>query len=210
MAIGYSKRGKMYARRKLKKRGGMRKKQFGGGGKIKQPVQYFKRTRYEPGFYSLLAGGAAVGASKVFTLNDVPQSGEFTALYDQFQIKAIKIQLIPRFTEVPNSSTQGNMWSVLDQDDATPPPNIDTVLQYQNVKRTQMNKIHTRYFKPRVAREVFSSGITSTYSPAKNTWIDVAAPGTEHYAIKFWFDSRATNVIYDVQTTYYLAFKNVR
>lgn len=200
---------KKYSKKPRRKMYKKRKQQFMSR-RVAQPVHFFKRTRYESAFYNLIAGGVAVGASKVFTLNDLPQSSEFTNLYDQYQIKAIKIQLIPRFTEVSNTSSQGNMWSILDQDDATPPPNIDTVLQYQNVKRTRMNQIHTRYFKPRVAKEVFSSGITSTYSPSKNVWVDMAAPGTEHYAIKFWFDSRATNVVFDIQTTYYLAMKCVR
>lgn len=201
---------KIYRKRAMKKRGGMRKKQFGITKKVKQPVHYFTRTQYQSGFYNLIAGGPAVGASRVFTLNDVPGAGEFTALYDQFQIKAVKVQLIPRYTDVANNATQGNMWSCIDQDDATPPPNIDTVLQYPNVKRTRMNQVHTRFLKPCVATEVFSSGITSTYSPKKNVWVDIAAPGTEHYAVKFWFDSRTANVIYDVQTTFYLAMKNVR
>lgn len=177
--------------------------------KIKQPQQYFTRTVYLPGYFSLIAGGAAVGSSINFTLSQVPSFGEFTALYDQYKIKAVKCTLIPRHTEVALSGTitQGNMWSVFDYDDSIIPTSLDTLLQYQNTKRTRMNQTHSRYLKPMV--RMLASGATG--APKRNQWIDVADSSLEHYGIKFWFDSRGTApVTYDVQIKYYLAFKNVR
>lgn len=184
--------------------------QFYGKRKIKQPVHYFSRTQYLPGYFNLVAGGAAVGSALNFQLASVPAFSEFQNLYDQYQIKAIKLSLIPRFTEVPNSSSTGNMWSVLDYDDSNVPPNIDTLLQYQNVKRTRMNAVHSRYLKPAVTNEVFATGIATAYAPVKNTWLDIANANVEHYGVKLWFDTRVTNVIYDIQVKYFMAFKNVR
>lgn len=180
------------------------------GKRIKQPVQFFQRTQYLPGFYNLIAGGAGTGAAVNFKLSSVPNAAEFTQLYDQYQIKGIKISLIPRFTEVPNSSGTGNMWSILDYDDSNVPANLDTLLQYQNVKRTRMHMVHSRYLKPQVTSEVYATGIATAYAPKKNVWLDVGNPDVEHYGVKLWFDSRLTNVIFDVQIKYYLAFKNVR
>lgn len=179
----------------------------------KQPVQYFTRTAYLLGFYSLAPGAAAVGAARNFTLSQVPNATEFTNLYDQYQIKGIKITLIPRFTQSnANTATQviGNMWSCLDYDDASTPPNLTTLLQYQNVKRTRTNQIHSRYLVPAVAREVFNTGIATAYAPQKKVWLDCTSDTVEHYGIKFWFDSTAAGVTYDLQVKFYLAFKNVR
>lgn len=179
--------------------------------KIKrQPVHYFTRTAYLPGFYNLIAGGGATGTARNFKLSDIPNATEFTQLFDQYMIKMVKIMLIPRFTEVSNTSSQGNTWSVLDYDDSIVPTSVDTLVQYENVKRTRMSQTHVRYFKPAVAQEIFATGIASTYSAKKNVWLDCTNDQVEHYGIKLWFDTRATNVVYDVQIKYYLAFKNVR
>lgn len=182
------------------------------GRRIRQPVQYFTRTQYFPSYYQLVAGGAATGASQLFQLSQLPNYTEFTALYDQYMIKAVKISLIPKYTEVAlGSTTQGNMWSVVDYDDATPPPNIDTILQYQNLKRTRMSQVHSRYLKPAVSSEVYATGLASSYSPKKNVWLDATTAQVEHYGVKFWFDARGTQpVTFDMQVKYYLAFKNVR
>lgn len=177
----------------------------------KQPIQYFTRTVYLPNYYALLAGGPAVGAGLNFRLSQVPNSSEFTTLYDQYKIKAVKCTLIPRFTEVPIGSTQGNMWSVLDYDDSSPPGNLDELLQRQNLKRTRMHQIHSRYLRPMVTQEVYATGVATAYAPKRNVWLDCTNSDVEHYAVKFWFDARGTApVTYDLQLKYYLAFKNVR
>lgn len=216
MARGY------YNRRRDMARAGRKRRQYapkrpywykrGAITKVRQPIQYFTRTRFQLAQYSFAAGAAASGGALKFQLNTVPNSSEFTNLYDQYMIKAIKVSLIPRFTEASAGVAAqqiGNMWSVIDYDDATAPANVDTVLQYQNVKRTQMNKVHSRYFKPKIAKEVFATGVASGYAPGK-AWLDCNSDSVEHYAIKLWFDSAAAAVTFDVVTKFYLAFKNVR
>lgn len=180
---------------------------------VKQPVQYFVRTSYQLAGYSLAGGAAATGAARVFRLSAVPNAGEFTALYDQYQIKGVKISLIPRYTESSAGvagQVIGNMWSALDYDDASVPANVDTLLQYQNVKRTRMNQVHSRFLRPMIANEIYNTGVATAYAPKRNVWIDCASDTTEHYGIKFWFDSSAAGVTFDVQVKFYLAFKNVR
>lgn len=189
-----SRRRPVYIRRKYSRR-------------IKQPTQYFTRSVYLPGYYSLPASGVAAGAAINFSLSQLPNVTEFTGLYDQYKIKAVKCTLIPRHTEVLAGTTnlQGNMWSVLDYDDSNVPSNLDELLQYQNIKRTRMNQTHTRYFRP-MTRTILSTG----YSPKRNQWIDCSDTTVEHRGVKFWFDSRLAPVTFDVQIKYYCAFKNVR
>lgn len=181
--------------------------------RVKQPTQYFTRSVYLPGYFAL-AIGPAVGSSLKFQLSQVPNVAEFTNLYDQYKIKAVKCTLIPRHTEVGLSTggtvMQGNMWSCLDYDDSTIPGGLDSLLQYQNTKRTRMNQTHSRYLRPMVATEVYATSIASSYAPKRNVWLDCSIDSVEHYGIKFWFDQRIAPVTYDVQIKYYLAFKNVR
>lgn len=192
-------------------------KQFYGKG-IRQPVHSYKRANFVTNIIGITPGAVPFGRADNFRLDQIPSFNEFTQLYDQYQIKAVKIQYIPRFTEVTISGTTstaqiGNIWSCLDYDDSTAPTSIGTVLQYQNVKRTQMNKIHTRYLKPMVATEVFATGIASSYAPKRNIWLDASNASVEHYGVKMWVDSIPASsppIVFDAVVTYYLMFKNVR
>lgn len=211
----YTSRGKKYLRRRIKKRGG-RRKQFGR--KIKQPVQYFTRTQFISGQFAVVPGGVATGQGINFQLGNVPANAEFTALYDQYQIKAVKITLIPRIsgnfvTDNTSTAQMGNVWSVLDYDDGNTPANLAVLLQYQNLKRTRLGQVHTRYLKPAVTQEIYATGIATAYSPKKNVWLDVANVNVEHYGMKLWLDAMpagGVTVTYDATVKYYLAFKNVR
>lgn len=191
-----------------------RRRNYGYRNKVvKQPVQYFTRTSYQLSGYSIAAGGAAAGFARVFRLSAVPNASEFTNLYDQYQVKGVKISLIPRYTESTAGtagSLIGNMWSAIDYDDASPPANVDTLLQYQNVKRTRLNQVHSRFIRPCIANEIFNTGIATAYAPKRNVWIDCTSDTVEHYGIKLWIDSSAAGVTFDVQVKFYLAFKNVR
>lgn len=200
-------------KRGAKKRGGRkpRRAQQYGGRKLRQPVHFFTRTFVLPAQYSLAPSGAAVGGNFLFSLASLSGVTDFTTLYDQYCIKGCKVSLIPRYTEATaGGSLIGNMWSVIDYDDSTSPTNIDTVLQYQNVKRTRMNQIHSRYFKPQVNTAVIQSGSTITSAPKAGVWIDIANTAVEHRGLKFWFEQSTAGVTYDVHCKLYMAMKNVR
>lgn len=181
---------------------------------VAQPVQYFTRTVYRANFFSA-APGTGQGLGINFQLNNLVNASEFTSLYDQYCIKAIKIEFIPRCTEATpnNPNLIGNLWTVIDRDDSTAPSNLDTLVQYQNLKRTQMTQVHTRYFVPSCKDTIFATGSTQTYGEIQNKWIDCGSPDAEHYGIKLWSDGLPTGapaISYDVSTKFYLAFKNVR
>lgn len=223
-------RGRYNRRRDMGKPG--RKRQYGvmnrrfqykRGGAPKQPVQFFKRTAYFNGIFQV--GSAPLSQVAQFRLSDVPGASEFTTLYDQYQIKAVKYTLIPKFTNMTlnvnpaggaiNSAILGNVWSVIDYDDLTPALTLNQLLEYQNTKRTQMNKLHSRYFKPKVLTGIVNSaGVVLNNTAKKNQWLDCATSSTPHYGLKIWFDAVAgtttTEVQYDLVVKYYLAFKNVR
>jgi hypothetical protein len=103
------------------------------------------------------------------------------------------------------------MWTVVDYDDATVPTSLDTLLQYQNIKRTRMNQTHSRYFKPMVPMGIGTLGGIQALNAKRNVWLDCSNAAVDHYGLKLWFDTRGTApVTYDVQVKYYLTFKNVR
>lgn len=190
--------------------------------RLRQKIHSFTRTAFFPALYTVALGAPAVGQGISFKLSDVPSSNDFTALFDQYKIKAVKWTLIPRSAPGQSESviTAGalqqqnyNIWSVIDNDDANPPAALVDLLQYENVKCTKMTQKHTRYLKPSVATEIYSSGITSTYGPKMNQWLDCAGINTEHYGIKLWIeggDPQTPRMNFDVMIKYYMQFKNVR
>lgn len=179
---------------------------------LRQPVHHFKRTTYRENFIVIPQGGAnPVFATLNFQLANLPNPAEFTQLYDQYCIKAIKIKFVPRVTTSNALTPARNMWSVIDYDDSVVPTSRDQLLQYQNLKTSTMTRTHTRYFKPAVADEVYATTIATGYGPVKNKWLDCTYDTIEHYGVKVCFDPLPTGgpISYDIITTFYLAFKNV-
>lgn len=179
----------------------------------KMPQIYrFKRSFFVNSYLTATAG-ADTPAAVSFTLNGVPNASEFTGLYDQYRINAVKLRLMPR----GNSSelAPGNicsLFSVIDYDDATVPTGgVNQLVQYQSLKVTRSDKEHVRYFKPRI--NVGAINAITGISNKMNTkgWLDCDVSTTEHYGLKFVVERPPTGtVVYDAIVTLYLAFKNVR
>ena len=161
-----------------------------------------------------------------FKLSDLPVSSEFTTLYDQYCIKGIKLSAVCTFSESANLASSGNnttqtqgfqrLMSVLDYDDVVPITSEGTALQYQNLKITGPNKMHSRYFKPAVSQEI-NEGLTSpAIAVKKNVWLDCNYPNVPHFGVKFYQSApyaatgASANMTWTLYGTYYLQFKNVR
>lgn len=185
---------------------------------LRQPVQYFKRTDYLSGFVTATNVSDVYG-SYSFALGDVPNVGDFTGLYDQYQIRMIKWQLIPRgnSSDVGTAATSGQnmgVFTALDYDGAAAPTSIDELCQYQNMRMTRSNQIHTRILRPKVRMAGIGAGAalvtTGTY-PNNSTWITTGNTTIPHYGILVALQQLPNGTqIYDLKVDYYLAFKNVR
>lgn len=199
--------------RKRSKRYGKKKTQFGGRKiGLRQPVHYFKRTLYTP--TSLISSSTAdVPFSFRFRLVDLPPAAvtDFTGLYDQYKIRAVKVSIIPRSNDYGSGITAARIFSVLDYDDSIIPGSLNEILQYQNVKMTTYGKVHSRYFKPSVN---FQGGILGTTNnmalPKKNVWIDIASTDVPHFGMKGVITPTSGALAFDLKVEYYLAMKNVR
>lgn len=156
-----------------------------------------------------------------FRLGDLPNSAEFTALYDQFMLSKIVIKFIPQRTlaETNNTALSGGfagcrLLSVIDHDDAT---NItaDGGREYDSCKITPYGVIHKRVIVPSVLRQMYESNIATAYTPAFKQWISTTDPNTIHYGLKggiIMNDAAATtnSVAYSIEAKYYFKCKNVK
>jgi len=147
-----------------------------------------------------------------FSLSDLPSSAEFTSLFDQYKINAVKIAFLPQqnmsisIGSINNPNASSRFFSCIDYNDSSAPTSIDEVRQYQNCKYTSVLSRHSRYiYKPKI---VDASGFT--ISP----WLATSTPGANYFGLKVAvepMDSTTTlSMIYTVEVKYYMSFKNVR
>lgn len=178
-----------------------------------QRAYTYKRKAYSNSYVQGTTIADTTGALTFF-LAGVPNYTEFTALYDQYKITRVVCEFIPKNTpaELGNGTiAPSQFWTYPDFDDNTAPPNLATVLQRQAVVRTKNTQFHKRILCPRISKPVYQDGISFAYSPGK-AWIDCTNPSVPHYGLKYFME-KATNAssitAYDLQITYYLAFRNV-
>ena len=146
-----------------------------------------------------------------FSLNDLPNSSEFTSLFDMYKINAVKITFSPQMTEnislspLNNAFASSRFFSAIDYNDSTAPTSTDELRQYSTCKMTPLLKKHTRMiFKPKILD-------SSSYT--LSTWIASSSPSTNYFGLKVSVEpfegSTITTMIYKIECKFYMSFKNV-
>lgn len=148
-----------------------------------------------------------------FRLNQLPNYTEFTDLYDQYKINAVKLSFLPSQTQSislssTNNSTQGRFFSAIDYNDANSPVSIDELRQYQSCKWTSMYRPHKRFFRPKIQDR------GASYTPGK-PWINCTSPDQQYLALKVGIEptnatAPSTSLYYNVEAKFYMSFKNVK
>lgn len=196
---------KTYKKRTFRKRRTIRRKGT-------QKIYQYKRLS---GAFStfVLSNVANAYTAYNFSLGDVPNYTEFTALYDYYKINAVKVTLLPQMTQNVSLGDVNNAWaskrlfSAIDYNDSSAVTTIDEIRQYQTCKFTPILKRHTRYFKPRIN----DSG--SVFTPGR-PWLLCSSPNTNYFGIKLAGEtmnsSGVANMEYTVEVMFYLSFKNVK
>lgn len=172
-------------------------------------VHTFKRSVYTASALSVTT--ANVYSAFSFNLNAVPNSSEFTSLFDQYRVDYIKIKILPRGSsaEAGTNNNVGKIFSVIDYDDDTVPTSIDQLMQYPNVKTTRTTSDHTRSFRPQFASSVYGSAVLTGYG-ARRGWLDCESSTVPHYGMKIAIQGTAGAQVFDVLIEYILSFKGVR
>lgn len=188
----------------------------------RQPVQMIKRKWVTE--QSVNFDGTPADLTPVFTfaLSDLPNYTEFTNLWDQYMLAAVKLAIVPRYNVVTQESAGDAatkvgdimIYSVIDYNDSSVLTSRNDALQYQSCKATPGRKVHKRYLKPKYLSQIYESAVTTGYS-SKRGFLATTDPSVPHYAVKtYWHASDDTGVIgnvkFDVVMTYYLMLKTVK
>lgn len=129
-----------------------------------------------------------------FRFNQINNPGEFSALFDQYKIKGIKLVLQLNNNTVLNSTTavpagyQTYIEYVPDYDDAVP-LTVSAFEEKMGIRTKYFNRAAstcTMSVAPRCANEIegFPAGSTAFSIAKRNTWVNMAYTGVPHYGIK--------------------------
>lgn len=197
--------------------------------KLQRQVHMFKRIWASPtpltASFNPATGGSPAQAALAFKLSDLLNVDEYKALYDQYKITGVAVRLIPKALQFQGTQTSttgaigyGQVVTAIDYDDQTVPGSKDQLLQYGSAKVTDGNKIHSRYFAPKILNQVYSSALVTAYAPKKAQYLDTVNDAVPHFGLKVWIDAPVipatmgllTSISYDVYVTYYFKCKNTR
>lgn len=182
------------------------------GRRMNRPkVYHFKQTTYVPSGLQLVPGSAAL-TTYAFNAASLGNMPAFQTIYDQYSIRKVVMKFIPKFSMMASTTSSSVQFtSVLDFDDNNNLTAPSAAWQYQTVKMTRAHQVHTRVLRP-CANSVFDA-VGGGLSPKTSLWLDLSNLNVPHYGIKLGIEPLPTGAApldYDIQTTFYLAFKNVR
>lgn len=126
-----------------------------------------------------------------FSMNDLDIMGgagsytsALTSMYDQYRILKCTVTFVPRFTEAGISNTGveiPKLYTVIDYDSNSLSLTEDQILQFQNVKVTRGNKVHSRTLVPCIRMD--SEASVGAVTLKRKQWVDMADLSITHFGI---------------------------
>ena len=174
---------------------------------------HFKRTFTLPFIQSQTT---TVFGAYAFSFNDLPNSSEFSALFDQYRVNKLVIKFVPNHNSSEVGSTKALMEfnSVLDFNDQTAPTALNQLYEYANWRMTRGNAIHTRVFTPAVLSLVSTTSPTNYQGDQSKwkQWLATSQLDVEHYGIKYAIGATqaAGDMYFTPYVTAYFSCKSVK
>lgn len=156
----------------------------------------------------------------------VPNSSEFTSLFDSWRIGAVEMKwFFSNNTANWYDNTGGTappatglpvVQSAVDFDDDTAPSSPDVLLQYNTLRLDQFDTNGPKVFrfKPKAVTSTEAGGILATGYSQFTGWCDCDYPGTDWFGIKLWTPTVGTTSnqagVWTLYTTIFYEFRGVR
>lgn len=161
-------------------------------------IHNFKRTYQQVHPITLKAIPAPTHYTIAWTLGSLPNSSEFTTLFDQYRICGVKTKIIfnansANFGSATNTYYIPNMLMVKDYDDATALTTMAQYQEYGNFKVFRIDYPKTTYTRPKIAIATYGNSAFTSYSaPVGNPWVDCGSANVEYYGMKWTLDTTAS------------------
>jgi hypothetical protein len=175
-----------------------------------------KRERTYP-FVRKVQAGTITGSVTIevdgafaFSLGSLPDYTEFTALFDSYRIRMVKLQFNPLFIDTSATVTYPPIITAIDYDDNSTLA-YSVLQEYDTSLISNSGMFFERVLIPRIALAAYSGVFTSFAQPDPLTWVDCASPNVTYYGLKYALPiTGAANTVWQVEATYFLEFKNSR
>jgi hypothetical protein len=156
---------------------------------------------------------AATFGSQVFTLQSLCSDySSLQSVFDQYKILKIEVIFMANANAIAAATSMGELYTVLDYDDATALTSISAAQAYSNCIMSRPGQSNRRCFQPRVAVSAYAVSGFTQYKNEVAGWIDTASSTLQHYGLKYALDSGTTNYLssYLVQTRAEILFRASR
>jgi len=179
--------------------------------KLSSGDSVYKFTQYINIGTSTASTTISTSSAYNFSLNQVDQVSQLTAVFDQYRIDEIEFWLWPKLGAEVASATadQGILASVIDYDDSNLLGSLTAALDYVNVLVSSGRDGHYRRFKPHVAIAAYS-GSFSSFANETSPWLDAASPSVQHYGVKTVWTACDAAYSQSIQARLHLSFRNIR
>ncbi len=166
---------------------------------------------------AITAGAIDTGVGRVFKLSNLPNTTEFTNLFDQFRIVRVEVEYVFSTHILASQAKYPRITFAVDYSDASNPASENDILQYENAETFQFGQVKhmfKRVFQPRAALASYQGAFTGYGLANPNQWFDTNNSSIEYYGTKEWITNynttAATGATINVYHRYHLEFKNAR
>lgn len=157
-----------------------------------------------------------LGVFRLDGISGLVSSSDFTNLYDQYRINKLVLKFylkVDPSAQAAGSASIPRLYMYRDRDDDNIPGSLDEMRENSTVRVKPMTLYRPVVVTcvPNCLNTVYSSAVASNYQPKFKQWLDIARPGTQHYAYKFAIDN-LTNINYrvEVEGTVYFSCRQPR
>jgi hypothetical protein len=194
------------------------KLQSAGAPPIKRDVELIELPRKQIFTFrrSYDAGTIATGVVPTFgafsfSLSSLPDFADFTALFDAYRLRQIRVTFYPVNNNVLPSACR--LYTVIDYDDANPLVTIGAMQEYDTcqVMGIDNDVILQRTLIPKAALAIYSGAFTSFAQTSPGMWIDSGSPNVQYYGLKWALEtSNAVTNVYRVEIDCIVECKHTR
>lgn len=149
---------------------------------------------------------AAVETNLSFRLTDCDLSGGLSALFDQYAIVELVVELLPKQNAIAESTPSGSIWTALDFDNTTN-VGLAGIRAFSSAVRSAAYEPIRRVLQPRVAVSVYKGAFTAFAN--QRSWIDSGNTDVNHYGFRSVVEISANAVAWDVMATMAIVTRNV-
>jgi hypothetical protein len=172
------------------------------------------KTTSFPSWLSQSASVATTGTAPVTFTQMCTDSTSLGGVFDQYRVDAVEIFLRPQANQslITGTKPVGNLYTVLDFDDANTTISIANLEAYENCITSAVYEPQRRCFVPRLALAAYGAGAFTSYANSAPMWLDAASGSIAHFGLKAGIDVGATGAlaVYDLTVRTAFSFRASR